>query len=114
MSEAANEAREAPLLRLGAREGRQRLGGASSCRASVETVADLVGWLKHARARVRRGVRAAAGRPRGPRQGAREAGRAHRRRARDRLLSAGHRRLMRMAVRVQREDFDVARRDRQR
>ena len=73
----------------------------------METVSDVIGWLRtrgpefdeaFARPQV---IRAALDRVHvKPRC-------AHCRRARDRLLPAGDRRLMPMAIRVQREDFDV-------
>ena len=74
--------------------------------AGVETVADLVAWLTQrgpeyaeAFARAGRGAR-------GRRPDARAADRQHRRRARDRVLPARHRRLT-VSVRVQSEDFEI-------
>ena len=72
----------------------------------LATVADLFAWLKKPGTRVRRGIRATRRRAGRHRQEARAAGLPHRRRARDRAVSAGHGRLT-VAIRVQREDFDI-------
>ncbi len=72
---------------------------------TIATIAELIDWLKARGPEFAERLRALRGDPRGDRPDPCAARREDRRRARDRLLPAGDRRLM--MIRVQQDDFDI-------